>query len=291
MTIIQGDCIEVLKTLPDCSVDAVVTDPPYLTTDLHFDKAGLSMQWVSELLRVVKPDGYLALFAPVGMQAQIAQKWSMRFSGAWVKHQGGMRTRSAKKPMNQWELYCVFAHPKHTISNLTWNKITYYQGKKYRVVRRNSGYLREGKDQLDRASTNGWTKDGYVSENEGARFYTDVLYAPSKSGGGMCHEERTIHPTQKPLAVISVLIQWLTNHNDLIIDPFAGSGTTGVAALQLGRRFIGIEREAEYVEIARARIAAVSPEPVTSAASVAPARRAPAPKPAPAGQLSLFDEI
>ena len=77
----------------------------------------------------------------------------------------------------------------------------------------------------------------------------------------------------------------------VVTDPPYGLSFMGKACALEGFNFIGIEREAEYVEIARARIAAVSPEPLTSVASVAPARHAPAPKPAPAGQLSLFDEI
>ena len=87
------------------------------------------------------------------------------------------------------------------------------------------------------------------------------------------------------------LVRLVTPPGGVVLDPFMGSGSTGKACALEGFAFIGIEREAEYVEIARARIAAVSPEPVTSAASVTPARHAPAPKPAPAGQLSLFDEV
>jgi len=110
---------------------------------------------------------------------------------------------------------------------------------------------------------------------------------PSSISEGRNTQYRNHHPTVKPTELMRYLVRLVTPPGGVVLDPFMGSGSTGKACALEGFAFIGIEREAEYVEIARARIAAVSPEPV---ASVAPARHAPAPKPAPAGQLSLFDE-
>jgi hypothetical protein len=251
MELLLGDCIERMKELADNSVDAVATDPPYLTTDLSFDKAGLNMAWVDEALRIVKPDGYLIVFSPIEILAKIADKFKLRFSGAWVKPAGGMRTATAKKPMNQFELYAVFAHPKHSIKNLVWNKVT-VQGTPYTKKQKNTGYKRNGKDQIDRATTSNWTVDGYISENSGFRYQTDVIYASSKPY--MKHAERTIHPTQKPVELLTPLIEWTTNEGMTVLDPFMGSGSTGVACANLNRNFIGIEREPEYFEIAKARI-------------------------------------
>lgn len=250
-TLHNGDCLEVMTSLPDNSVDAVLTDPPYLTTDLHFDKSRLDMAWVIDLLRIVKPNGYLAVFAPVEMSAFIASHWSMRFTGFWLKPQAGMRTAAAKKPMSKSEIYSVFAHPKHKVKNLTWNPVKIH-GEPYTRIKRHRGYQRNGKDQIDRADTSSWTKDGYVSKNDGWRMQTDVIIGPSKPC--MPHGERTIHPTQKPENVMSTLVQWLTNEGDTILDPFMGSGTTGVAASRLGRDFIGIELDPDYFKIAQARI-------------------------------------
>ena len=114
---------------------------------------------------------------------------------------------------------------------------------------------------------------------------------PSSLSEGRNTQYRNHHPTVKPTELMRYLVRLVTPPGGVVLDPFMGSGSTGKACALEGFAFIGIEREAEYVEIARARIAAVSPEPLTSVASVAPARHAPAPKPAPAGQLSLFDEI
>jgi len=251
-TLYLGDCMDILKTLPDNSVDSVITDPPYHSTDLKFDRGEpLILKCLDTLLNISKTNSYLACFGSIEILGAITQKYKYRFSGIWLKARPNMRTHSAKKPKGQYENFVVYAHPNHKISDLTWNKI-YNEGEPYTRVLRRNGYKRDGKDQIDRSDSRGYTKDGYVLQNNGTREQTDVIKAPPKQC--MKYEERTAHPTQKPLKVMETLIKWLTNENDLIIDPFMGSGTTGVAAIKTGRRFIGIEKEPEYFEIAKARI-------------------------------------
>lgn len=250
-TLHAGDCLEHIRTLADASIDAIITDPPYLSTDLSFDES-LDWQWLRECLRVVKPNGYLAMFGTVGTLAQAAAVWAMRFSGVWLKPRGALRTASAKKPMSRAELYAVYAHPEHTVSALTWNNV-YTSGSPYtRVLRNNGGYARGGRDQIDRANASAWTQDGYTVTNEGRRNQTDVIEAPSKQC--MKYSERSTHPTQKPVVLMRTLIEWLTHPGALVYDPFAGSGSTGVACLETGRRFIGCEINPEYYEIARRRL-------------------------------------
>jgi len=250
--VIHSDCFDVMQQLPSGSIDAIITDPPYMTTDLEFDKIGFDLKkFILESIRITKDNGYLAVFAPVEMQAEFAKYWNLRYSGAWVKSKGGMRTHSAKKPRNQWELYCVFAHPSHKISNLTWNKV-FTKGKPYKKVQSNNGYQRDGRDQLARANTSAWTKEGYVSKNDGTRQQTDVIYGKEK--GCMPHWERTPHPTQKPINVMSTLVQWLTNENDIILDPFSGSGSTGIACKNLNRRYILVEKELKYFHLSQQRL-------------------------------------
>lgn len=255
--IIHGDCFDVFKNIPDGSIDAVVTDPPYMTTDLDFDKTGFCVDtFCNLLLPKLKNDGQLAVFGSIELLAKISYFYPIRWSGMWLKPSGPMRSHTAKKPRSKSELYCVFAHPKHKISNLTYNKIL-LPGEPYRVVQKNSGYARGGKDQIDRVSnTKGWTKDGYVSENKGTRQQTDVIEAPNKPT--MKHSERTLHPTQKPMHLISTLIQWITNPGDTVLDPFAGSGTTAVACKELGRNYICIEKDEEYYKIACNRLSIIN---------------------------------
>ena len=140
---------------------------------------------------------------------------------------------------------------------------------------------RRGTSGLVGLSSSG-TKVGHGDCGSAARFFYCAKSSRADRG------DDNHHPTVKPTALMRYLVRLVTPPGGVVLDPFMGSGSTGKACALEGFAFIGIEREAEYVEIARARIAAVSPEPVTS---VAPARHAPAPKPAPAGQLSLFDEV
>jgi DNA modification methylase len=249
-TLYCGDCLEILPTLK--GIDAVITDPPYFSTDLKLDRESKPADW-GLLTKVVQANGYLVVFAPLEIQSEIFHIWKRRFSGVWVKAQPVKRTHTAKKPFGSFELYVVYAHPDHQVSQLTWNHV-FVPGTPYRKIKRKSGYKRGGKDQLDRQGTSGWTKDGFVSENSGVRYCPDVLFGANKPC--MAHDERTEHPTQKPVEVIDVLVQWTTNPGDLVLDCYMGSGTTGVAAIQQGRKFIGIEIDPDYFEIACRRIEA-----------------------------------
>lgn len=263
MTLIKIKCCDFLdgmRELGDNSIDAIITDPPYMTTDLHFDKQGFNLDdFLSESLRVIKPNGYFAVFAPFEMQGIIAQTFSLRFTGIWLKTLPTMRTSTAKKPMSKQEGYGVYAHPEHKIKELIWNPIKIWGHKPYKKLQHNRGYVRNdalltnrATSSVDRASPSAYTKDGYVCDNPGFRYQTDVIEGNNKSA--MEHSERTLHPTQKPLKVMSTLIQWLTNEADIVLDPFMGSGTTGVAAQRLNRGFVGFEIDSEYFEIGSNRV-------------------------------------
>jgi DNA modification methylase len=154
--------------------------------------------------------------------------------------------------MSKSELYAVFALPNHEIKNLTFNKIKNYGYSSYTKKQKNQGYKREGKDSLSRMSSAGFTKDNFLCTNDGFRYQTDVIEAPNKRT--MKLRERTEHPTQKPVKLIKTLINFITNPNDIILDPFAGSGTLAIACLETGRRYVCIEKEVEYYDIAMRRI-------------------------------------
>jgi len=250
--IIHGDCFEVLKDIPDKSIDAIITDPPYMKTDLRFDKTGFDIDlFLNSLLPKLKDNGQLAVFGSIELLAKFSIIYPIRWTGVWLKPAGTMRTANAKKPMSKSEPYAVFAHPKHKILNLVYNKI-FLPGTPYKKTQRNTGYLRNGVDQIDRSNASSWTNDDYVIKNVGTRQQTDVIESPNKSR--MKHHERTIHPTQKSIHLISTLIRWVTNPGDIILDPFCGSGTTALACKELGRNYICIEKEKEYFDIACDRI-------------------------------------
>jgi DNA modification methylase len=243
---IVNDCfINALKKIADKSVDLVCIDPPYLSTDLDFDKAGFDLPTLkTELARIIKPSGYIACFGTIELLAAFINPFSIRYSGVWLKPRGTMRTATAKKPMSKCEPYAVFCLKGAKISDMTFNRLKIEGGKPYAKKQNNTGYERDGKDSLSRSDNSGWTKDGYVSENDGFRWQTDVIEAPHK--GCMKHSERTDHPTQKPIAALSVLIKMLSNEGNLVVDCFGGSGSTGETCIQLKRDFIIIEKDKTY---------------------------------------------
>jgi DNA modification methylase len=175
-TIYNQDCFELLKSLPDKSVDAIITDPPYMITDLNFDKQGFDVNKFCELsINVLKDDGYFVSFGNIKLLAKFIQFFVLRYSGVWLKTNQVMRTATAKKPMSKSEIYAVFAHPNHKIKNLVFNKLKIYGYKPYQKTQKFSGYKREGKDCLSRINTQGFTKDGYVRSNDGFRYQTVSL--------------------------------------------------------------------------------------------------------------------
>ena len=242
---VVNDCfINALKKVADKSIDLVLIDPPYLCTDLDFDKAGFDLATLkTELARVVKPSGYIACFGTIELLAAFINPFSIRFSGVWLKPRGTMRIATAKKPMGKCEPYAVFCVKNAKICDMTFNKLK-IAGKAYSKKHTNTGYSRNGKDSLSRADNSGWTQDGYISENDGFRWQTDVIEAPAKNC--MKHAERTAHPTQKPIQALSVLVKMLSNEGDLVLDCFGGSGSTGATCLGLNRDFILIEKDKTY---------------------------------------------
>ena len=244
-SVVNACFLDALKHVPDASIDLIFIDPPYLSTDLDFDKVGFDLAGLKrELARVIKPSGYLACFGTIELLADFVNPFSIRFSGVWLKPRGTMRTVTAKKPMSKCEPYAVFCIKNAKICDMTFNKLKIEGQKPYKVTQKNTGYLREGKDSLSRATTSAWTQDGYISENDGFRWQTDVIEAPHK--GCMKHAERTEHPTQKPIQALSVLVKMLSNEGDLVLDCFGGSGSTGATCLGLNRDFILIEKDKTY---------------------------------------------
>lgn len=250
---ILGDCLEIIKNLPEKSIDCVITDPPYMITDLKFDKEGINTKTLCEqLLKILKDDGYFISFGGIELLENFANYFPIRWTGGWIKPNGTIRTATAKKPMSQLELYSVMVHPKHKIKNLIFNKLKTEEGLPYRKKQKNRGYKREGKDSISRANTQGWTIDNYIIENNGGRCQTDIIKAPNKPC--MKKKERTEHPTQKPIKLITTLLKWCTNEDQVILDPFAGSGTTALACLENNRNYICIEKNEKYYKEAIDRI-------------------------------------
>lgn len=136
MQLYLGNCLDFIQEMPDQSVDAIITDPPYAATDLGWDN--LFVDWLEPCLRILKPNGYLATFGLENLQYYVSKVYKRRWSGIWLKEKGTMRTHSAKKPMSQCEPYIVYCHPNAQIKLLTYNHLT-IPGEPYRKIQKTRG--------------------------------------------------------------------------------------------------------------------------------------------------------
>ncbi len=239
-TVICGDCLEVMPGIPDKSIDMILCDLPYGTTACKWDQVIPFEPLWEEYKRLIKDHGAIVLTArqPFTSALVSSNLTDFRYELIWQKDKGTDFGNSNVKPLNAHENVLVFY--KHAP---TYNK-QFTEGEPYKKL----NYKNNGADDLNFVSDNSGL---YI--NDGKRTPISVL----KISRDNITKGRSLHPTQKPVALFEYLIKTYTNEGDLVLDNCIGSGTSAVAALNTGRHFIGIEKEPEYAEIARRRIASV----------------------------------
>ena len=238
-TITCGDCMEWLKTLPDGCADLVLTDPPYGTTNCDWDVRVDMVALFAELWRVLKHNGALLMFAqnPLAAELIVQERKRFRYEWVWEKVQPGGVLAAKRRPLRAHELILVFyrASPIYNAVQVYGQKGEAYTSKH---VARDGGCY-------------GSQKGGAVTVGGSERFPRDVVKI-GRPGDGF-------HHTQKPQALCEMLIQQYTHRGELVVDPFAGSGTTAVAARATGRHFLSCELDAGYHAKAVERVAGVCP--------------------------------
>lgn len=228
MRLIQGNCLDIMPTLPSKSVDMVLTDLPYGTTRNNWDKTiPLPKLW-EQFERLIKDRGVIVLFAqtPFDKYLGASKLKLLKYEWIWVKRQGSGHLNAKKMPLKRHENILVFYKrlPKYNPQMTA--------GKAYKI-------------KSGRASANYGEQKNVVTENDGVRYPTSILEFNSEKG---------LHPTQKPVALCEYLIKTYTDEGDTVLDCCMGSGTTGVACRNLNREFIGIEKEQKYFDIALQRL-------------------------------------
>ena len=232
-----GDCLEVMKTIEDNSIDAIICDLPYGTTANKWDSViDLDKLW-QQYNRVIKPKGNIVLFG-VGMFAfklALSNEKKFRYEMIWQKSKCGSPFTAKYMPLKKHEMLLVFGEGANKYNS---QKV---DGKPYK-----------------RTSKKGTNNMGFGAKAEfeygsldGKRHPNTILNFPQK-----WRRQDQIHPTQKPLELLEWLVSAYTNENDTILDNTMGSGTTGVACKKLLRNFIGIEMDENYFNIASDRIGA-----------------------------------
>lgn len=315
INLMQGDCLELLKTIPDGSVDMILTDPPYGTTACKWDSViPLEPMW-AELKRIIKSNGVIVLFASQPFTTKLihSNMEMFRYSWVWEKEQGVNFLSAKKQPMKVHEDIVIFytdlggqrgaASEYDPIRNYLKNerKLAGLTAKKAKNILGNGmgGHYFTNGVQFCIPSEENYKKlqsTGFFSlpYSELKRWYDELgisiktstynpqvtMGSPYISGKGDSGEvtggvqktqtkntgtryprsiqkfkrETGLHPTQKPVALLEYLIKTYTQEGETVLDFTMGSGSTGVAAKNLNRNFIGIELDEKYFNIAKERI-------------------------------------
>ena len=237
--LLQGDCLERMKDIPDGSVDMVLTDPPYGTTACKWDSIiPLEPMW-EQLKRVIKPNGAIVMTASQPFTTTlIASNMKMfKYCWVWEKSKATGHLNSKKRPLVKHEGIVVF-YGKQCCYNP--------QG----LIKKDKPTISKGNRGIKGDGSSG---DCYgVAKRDAVQTHTNYPLSIVRS----VVEQKPVHPTQKPVALMEYLIKTYTNEGDTVLDFTMGSGTTGVACKSLNRNFIGIELDEQYFKIAQERISA-----------------------------------
>jgi len=240
--IILGDCLEVMKDIPNKSIDMILCDLPYGTTACKWDTIIPFEPLWEQYKRIIKDNGAIVLTAsqPFTSVLVMSNIKMFKYEWIWQKACGSNFATTRYQPMKEHENILVFGV----------GKINYYP---ILQVRNGSGLKRVRSPY--KTNTKGGEVYGSMQKNIAGKKYTDLRVPTSiQYFNNRLSGDRGFHPTQKPVALFEYLIKTYTNEGDLVLDNCAGSGTTGVACINLNRNYILIEKEPEYVEIINKRI-------------------------------------
>ena len=238
--LIQGDCLEEMKGIPDGSIDMVLTDPPYGTTSCKWDSIiPLEPMW-EQLKRVIKPNGAIVMtasqpFTSVLMMSNIEM---FRHEWIWIKNRGSNFANTIREPMKEHENVLVFSRGKWVYN-------------RQMQPRTGAGLDRTKYNCAFETGSDNYRQFESRPENTLSELRVPSTWQKFNTATG---KEKVKRPTQKPVALMEYLIKTYTNPGETVLDFAMGSGTTGVACKNTNRDFIGIELDEEYFNIAEKRI-------------------------------------
>lgn len=233
MKLINGDCIDSMIGIPDKSVDLILTDPPYGTTKCKWDSVvPLDLMWI-QLKRIIKPGGAIVLTASQPFTSALVMscpEW-YRYDWVWEKGNATGFFNAKKMPLRAHESVLVF-----------YDSLPTYNPQKTKDHKRSTAKKKVVESECYGKDV---SKSLYDSTE---RYPRSVQFFSSDKQKG------NFHPTQKPVALMEYLIKTYTNEGETVLDFTMGSGTTGVACVNTGREFIGIEKDINYFKTAEYRI-------------------------------------
>jgi len=235
----NDDCLNILPRIPDKSIDLTLTDPPYGTTQCKWDAIIPFEPMWKELKRIIKDNGCIALFGtePFSSFLRISNIKNYKYDWVWDKVTARGHLVANKRPMQQTELISVFQNKK--------NHVYYPQ------------MIDRPKDKIEIRKTREYGRTEIIGGKKYVlkkkiydKWYPKNIIKISNANSS----NKSIHPTQKPVALLEYLIKTYTKENDTVLDFTMGSGSTGVACKNLDRKFVGIEIEKKYFDMAKQRI-------------------------------------
>lgn len=241
----HGDCLELMKDIPDKSIDCIICDLPYGTTACKWDVIIPFDKLWEQYNRIIKDNGVIALFCgePFTSKLICSNMKMFKYRITWDRMQGSGHLNSKKKPLTQCEDIAIFSKVK--LGNSTYNpQIRDKDKSKIRTI---------GNRNPCSITTYGKHNGRLSKDYDNTKSYpTDLISISGRSCE--CNTLNRVHPTQKPVALIEYLIKTYSDEGDLILDNTAGSMTTAIAAINTNRRCICIEKDDNYFEIGSERV-------------------------------------
>ena len=229
MQLLNGDCLRLMKQIPNKSIDMILCDLPYGTTECKWDTVIPFEPLWEQYNRVIKDNGAIVLFGsqPFTTELNHSNLKMFRYEWIWIKNNSTGFQLANKRPLKKHEIISVFYRKQPTYNP--------------------QGLQVYGKINRRKSTSDNWSE---MNNNEYIQRFTNYPTQILEFG----YDKEKLHPTQKPVALLEYLIKTYTNEDDIILDNCMGSGSTGVACVNTGREFIGIELDENYYNIAKNRI-------------------------------------
>ena len=230
--LLQGDCLELMKKIPDKSIDMILCDLPYGTTSQNKWDSVIPFEpmW-EQYKRIIKDNGAIVLFSQLPFASDLIQsnKKMFRYEWIWVKDNATGFLNAKKMPLKIHENILVF-----------YKKLPLYN------PQMRTGFKPYKCKQGSHSNNYGDYQEGHITESNGERYPIDIIK--------FNRDKDKLHSTQKPVALLEYLIKTYTNEGDLVLDNCFGSCSTGVACINTNRNFIGMELDEEFFKIGKQRI-------------------------------------
>ena len=246
----QGDCLEVMNKLIEegVKVDCVLTDPPYGTITCKWDSLIPFDEMWARINKLIKPNGAIVLFGgePFASKLRMSNIKNYKYDWFWNKNSGGNILCAKYMPLKLIENICIFSNGK-CLYNPQMIERTEKEEREF-IKSRGKDYTHKNSDMFAEI------KSGAFFHTSDPKYKYPVNLLNFNARSKECNNRIRVHPTQKPVDLLEYLIKTYTNEGELVLDFTMGSGSTGVACMNTNRKFIGIEIEEKYFNIAKDRI-------------------------------------